>query len=366
MNQHPPTSQHTTMRRRLSLLSGALGPLAGLFVVIGFFTVADHWRARREGARLGRGVPATFFTLDNLHATSVRESTVAVAALGMTVIIIAGGIDLSAGTAVALSAPVLAWCLREGYPPWVSVLGGVGTGCLAGLINGLLVSGLRVVPFIITLGTMSAYLGAAKLVANEITVRPALSQVPHWLSQSGLVPPRPKPPWLIEPVVPNFAVGIWAALALAAGLAAVLRYSVFGRHVFALGSNEATARLCGVRVPLVKIAVYVLSGAFVGIAGMYQFARLGEANPTSGTGMELRIIAAVVIGGGSLSGGRGSVLGTLAGAAMMATIASGCIKLGLSNPLQDIIVGVIIVAAVTLDQLRQRGLNILRPGSFEH
>jgi ribose transport system permease protein len=329
--------------------------LAGLLLVVGFFALADRWRAQREAARLGRPVAATFLTLRNLQATSVQASTVAVAALGMTVIIIAGGIDLSAGTALALSATVLAWYLRAGHGALVSVLAGVGAGSLAGLINGLLVSRLRVVPFIITLGTMTAYLGAAKLVADEITVRPALDQVPQWLSQSGLVTPRPKPAWLIEPFLPNFPLGIWAALALAAGLAAVLRYSVFGRHLFAVGSNEATARLCGVNVPLVKVAVYVLGGTFVGVAGMYQFARLGEGNPTSGTGMELRIIAAVVIGGGSLSGGRGSVVGTLAGAAMMATIASGCNQLGLSNPLQDIIVGVIIVAAVTLDQLRSGG-----------
>jgi ribose transport system permease protein len=342
----------TAARRPLRLLRGALGPSFGLLLVIGFFTAADVWRARREATRLERPVTATFFTLRNLQATSVQASTVAVAALGMTVIIIAGGIDLSAGTALALSATVLAWCLRAGHGALLSVLAGVGTGCLTGLINGLLISRLRVVPFIITLGTMTAYLGAAKLVAEEITVRPALDQVPHWLSQSGLVTSRPKPAWLVEPILPNFSDGIWAAAALAAGLAAVLRYSVFGRHVFAVGSNEATARLCGVNVPLVKVAVYALGGAFVGVAGLYQFARLGEGNPSSGTGMELRIIAAVVIGGGSLSGGRGSVLGTLAGAAMMATIASGCNQLGLSNPLQDIIVGVIIVAAVTLDVVR--------------
>jgi ribose/xylose/arabinose/galactoside ABC-type transport system permease subunit len=137
-------------------------------------------------------------------------------------------------------------------------------------------------------------------------------------------------------------------------LSLVLRYTVFGRHVFALGSNEQTARLCGLNVPALKVAVYTLSGLFVGLAGVYQFAKLKVGNPTSGLGMELKIIAAVVIGGASLSGGRGTVLGTLTGALLMQTIASGCTQLGLSNPVQDIILGIIIVAAVTVDQIRQR------------
>ena len=145
-------------------------------------------------------------------------------------------------------------------------------------------------------------------------------------------------------------------LLLAVVLALVLRYTIFGRYVFALGSNESTARLCGINVAWNKIAVYTLSGFFIGIAGLFQFSRLSVGNPTSGVGMELRIIAAVVIGGGSLSGGRGSVIGTLTGAAIMAVIASGCTQLGLSNPVQDIILGVIIIVAVTLDQIRQRRL----------
>ena len=142
-------------------------------------------------------------------------------------------------------------------------------------------------------------------------------------------------------------------LAMALVLSLVLRYTMFGRHVFALGSNEQTARLCGLNVPALKVAVYTLSGLFIGLAGVYQFAKLKVGNPTSGLGLELKVIAAVVIGGASLSGGRGTVLGTLTGALLMQTIASGCTQLGLSNPVQDIILGVIIVAAVTVDQFRQ-------------
>jgi ribose/xylose/arabinose/galactoside ABC-type transport system permease subunit len=193
---------------------------------------------------------------------------------------------------------------------------------------------------------MTAYLGIAKLVADETTVRPPLDSVPGWMA--GLAMPTPDPPWLLV------APGVWIMFAMAAILSLVLRYTVFGRYVFALGSNEQTARLCGLNLPALKVAVYTLSGFFVGLAGIYQFAKLKVGNPTSGIGLELKVIAAVVIGGASLRGGRGTILGTLAGALLMQTIASGCTQLGLSNPVQDIILGIIIVAAVTVDQLRQR------------
>ena len=324
---------------RWNLLRGALGPFLALGLVVLFFAVAD-------GARETGG---SFLTLRNFSTIAVQTATVAVAALGMTVVIISGGIDLSAGTAVALCATVLAWCLKQGWNPAFSVLVAIGTGCLAGAINGALISLLRVVPFIITLGTMTGYLGLGKIIANETTIRPDVkSQLPHWLQD--LLSTR------TEALHFGLPAGVWLALGMALILGAVLRYSVFGRYVYALGSNESTARLCGINVPLNKIAVYALAGLFVGVAGIYQFSRLSSGNPTSGSGLELRIIAAVVIGGGSLSGGRGTVLGTLTGAAIMAVIASGCTQLGLNNPVQDVILGAIIIAAVTLDQFRQRRL----------
>ena len=144
--------------------------------------------------------------------------------------------------------------------------------------------------------------------------------------------------------------------AVAVLMAAMLKYTIFGRYIFAVGSNEATARLCGINIRLVKIGVYTLAGLFVGAAGILQFTRLTSGDPTGGVGLELKIIAAVVIGGGSLSGGRGSILGTIAGAAIMVVIASGCNILGISNSIQDIVIGAIIIAAVTLDQFRQRRL----------
>jgi ribose/xylose/arabinose/galactoside ABC-type transport system permease subunit len=179
-------------------------------------------------------------------------------------------------------------------------------------------------------------------------VRPLAAQLPSWMHE--LLSPRVQPEWLV------FPPGIWLLLVLALVVSAVLRYTVFGRHVFAIGSNESTARLCGINVPFTRIAVYTAAGFFVGVAGFFQFARLTIGDPTSGTGKELPIIAAVVIGGGSLSGGRGSILGTLTGALIMQVISSGCTALKQPNHIQEIIVGVIIVAAVTVDQIRQRRL----------
>ncbi len=269
----------------------------------------------------------------------------------MTVIIIAAGIDLSAGTAVALSSVALAYALVVGCSPLVAIALCVIVGGLCGLLNGALICALRVVPFIVTLGTMTIYLGLAKYLANETTIKPSRELVPGWLS-AATSPSAPQPAWLVMP-----SCG-WITLLLAIVLAIVLKYTVFGRHVFAVGSNESTARLCGINVPWTKIAIYALGGVFLGVAGVFKFARLSIGDPTSGNGMELRIIAAVVIGGGSLSGGRGSVVGTLAGAAIMQVIAAGCTILGYSNPIQDIVVGLVIVTAVAIDVIRQHRVEV--------
>jgi ribose/xylose/arabinose/galactoside ABC-type transport system permease subunit len=148
--------------------------------------------------------------------------------------------------------------------------------------------------------------------------------------------------------------GVWVLIILAVVMAALLRYTRLGRHTFAIGSNEQTARLCGVAVERVKVLVFTLCGAFAGLAGLMQFSRLTVGDPTVAVGLELNVIAAVVIGGGSLSGGEGSILGTLVGALLMTTIASGCTQMGLPNWVQEIITGAIIVVAVAVDRLRHR------------
>jgi ribose transport system permease protein len=281
----------------------------------------------------------------------MNASAVGIAALGMTIIIIAGGIDLSAGTAIALSATVAAWCFRAGEPPVVGVLAAIAVGCLTGFVNGSLVSLLRVVPFIVTLGTMTLFRGLGRILSDGTPIR-AHGKVPGWLL--SLQEPDPREGWEWLEVSP----GVWLMLILAVLTWILLKYTVFGRHAFAIGSNEATARLCGINVAGTRIFVYTIAGIFVGVAGLLQFVVLaGEGDPTAGNGKELAIIAAVVIGGGSLSGGRGSVWGTLSGAAIMAVIEHGCVILSVPDQYQEILIGVIIVAAVTLDRIRQSRLG---------
>jgi ribose transport system permease protein len=339
----------------------ALGPLLALVLVFAFFAVAEAVVKQRSGR------PVVFATADTLRSIAVNSVTIGVCALGMTVVIIAGGIDLSVGNGVALCSTVLACCLKTDWDPRLAVAMCLLTGCAMGAVNGGLVSLLRVVPFIITLGTMTIYLGIGKWLAHVVekggqTVRPDVTrQVPDWLQAFTSI--REFALWPGKSGISSldallayvrFPVGIWAGLALALVVAALLRYTVFGRYVFALGSNEATARLCGINVPWNRLLVYTLCGLFVGIAGIYQFSRLKSGDPNGNNALELRVIAAVVIGGGSLSGGRGSVLGTIAGAGLMSTIVTGCTYLDISNDVQDIVLGIIIVAAVTLDQFRQR------------
>ncbi len=319
-----------------TLLTGQFGPLLALVLVFCLFAIGD-------AAQQGGG---QFLSLRNLQTMLISSAPVVVAGLGMTVIIIAGGIDLSAGTAISLCATVMAWALKHDWPIELALICCLLSGCVVGSINGWVISALKVAPFIVTLGTMTICLGIAKIVADETTVRPPLETVPDWMN--GLAMPSPDPSWLLV------APGVWMMLAMAVVVSLVLRFTVFGRYVFALGSNEQTARLCGLNVPALKVAVYTLGGVFVGLAGMYQFAKLKVGNPMSGVGLELKVIAAVVIGGASLSGGRGTILGTLAGALLMQTIASGCTQLGVRNPVQDIILGAIIIAAVIVDQFRQQ------------
>jgi ribose transport system permease protein len=328
------------LERTLAALD-TIGPLLALVVVIIGFAIGDHiWGTGR------------FTEVRNARVILVQTAPVAVAALGMSLIIIIGGIDLSAGTAAMLCATVLACSLNKGFPVTNAVLITLVTGSACGLFNGLLIGLLRIPPFIVTLGSMTIFLGIAKHLASGSTVFVDRKLIPGWLLNLTSTMP---PDW--RGSFPNVAVGVWLALGVAVIVAVLLRLTVFGRHVFAIGSSESTARLCGVKVLKTKLLVYAIAGLLFAIAGIYSFSLVKIANPVEGIGKELKFIAAVVIGGGSLSGGRGTVLGTLAGAAMMGVIGSGCDLLGIQNPTQDIMIGVIIIAAVTLDQLRRRSPN---------
>ena len=305
-----------------------IGPLLGLVGVWTLFALAG---------------PAGFRTPGNLETMARQTAIVGTAASGMTLVIIAGGIDLSAGSVIALSTVVIAWLLQAGALPIYAALGGIAAGALCGLVNGMLITRLRVVPFIVTLGTLLIVRGAAKGLAHEQKIDAPLCWLVDLLSA---LPPDKQ--WMIVPP------GVWLAVLLAFLTAGMLRYTRLGRHLFAVGSNEQTARLCGVNVERVKIAVYLISSSLAGLAGVFQFSRLTVGDPTVAVGLELDVIAAVVIGGGSLAGGEGSVAGSLLGACIMTVIRSGCSQVGMPNWVQEMVTGGIIVLAVALDRLRHR------------
>ncbi len=303
-----------------------LGPLVALAVVYAVFAVL---------------APDTFARPANLVTMARQTAVVGVAASGMAMVIMLGGIDLSVGSAVALTTVVVALLLRAGVGPGPAALAGVLVAAATGAVNGGLVAGLGITPFIVTLGTMSILRGVAKGLANE---QPINNVDARGLDAVALPPSHGA---LI------FPPAVW--LMLAAGLAAavILERTRFGRHVVAIGSNEETARLCGVEVKRVKVAVYTLSAALAGLAGVIEFSTLTVGDPTDSIGLELDVIASVVIGGGSLSGGEGSVAGALLGALLMTVIKTGCTHLGLSNWVQEIVTGAIIIIASAIDRLRR-------------
>jgi ribose transport system permease protein len=304
-----------------------LGPFVGLLLVIVFFAVAS-------------GAPERYLSGHNLRVVLAQTVIVAVGAIGMTLVIVAGGIDLSVGSVIALSGVVCALGLRGGWAPLLAVLAAVVVGSLVGLANALAITRLRVVPFIATLGMLGIARGVAKWLARQSMVDPP----PSWVNELAVTVPAE--PWML------FAPGVWITLALAVAMAFVLRRTVFGRRVFALGSNEAAARACGIAIERLELVIYSVAGLFFGLAGVMQMSRLRQGDPTVAIGTELDVIAAVVIGGGSLSGGEGSILGSMIGALVMAFLRNGSQQMGWPTYVQEILIGVIIVAAVALDRWR--------------
>jgi ribose transport system permease protein len=315
------------MRRELAQRLIRVGPFVGLLLVVAFFALAS-------------GAPDRYLSGNNLRVVLAQTVIVAVSAIGMTLIIVGGGIDLSVGSVIALTGVLCALGLRDGWPPAVAVLGAVLLGGLVGLVNALAITRLRVVPFIATLGMLGVARGAAKWLASQTTV----DTPPTWVNELAVT--FPPVPWMV------FAPAVWIALALAVLMAFVLRRTVFGRRVFALGSSEPAARACGIAIDRLKLAVYGTAGLLFGLAGVVQMSRLRQGDPTVANGTELDVIAAVVIGGGSLNGGEGSILGSMIGALVMAFLRNGSQQMGWPTYVQEILIGVIIVVAVAVDRWR--------------
>ena len=304
-----------------------LGPFVGLLLVGVLFTIV---------------APSGFASLYNAKTIATQSTIVGIAALGMTFVIRSGGIDLSVGSTIALASVAAALGMEAGLGGLPSILIGVASGAAVGLLNGTLVTRFKLPPFIVTLGTLGAARGTAKWIAGEQKVDAPTG----WLAAA--MTKNPEPAWLV------LAPGVWVALLCALLAALVLRRTVFGVWTTAIGSSEPTARLCGVPVERTKIWIYVLAGACAGLGGVLQFARLTVGDPTTAVGAELDVIAAVVIGGASLSGGTGSILGSVIGALLMGTLSNGCNLSGVPNFVQEILIGAIIVGAVALDGWRTR------------
>ncbi len=319
-----------------------LGRFAALAIVFGFFAVSVE--------------DGKFYTTRNLETIARQSAVYATAALGMTLVIITAGIDLSVGSVIALTVVGVAWILNlpagdemliDEYPvglPIAAVLGGVLFATLAGLFNGLTIVAFRITPFIVTLGTMGMIRGLAKGIANEKDIYPPDTWIITIMEPTLGNEERS---WMILPP------GVWILLTAAISAAFLLRYTKFGRHIYAVGSNEETARLCGVPVGRTKITVYMLAGFFTGLAGLMEFSYInGIGQPTTGVSYELFVIAAVVIGGASLMGGEGTILGSLIGAVMITILYMGGQQMGWPKWVQEMVIGGIIIGAVAIDKLR--------------
>jgi ribose transport system permease protein len=303
------------------------GPFLGLILVIGLFAIPTESRE-------------AFLSFHNFKIIFTQTVIVAVGALGMTLIIVSAGIDLSVGSCIAFTSVVGALLIQRGWGTGPVCLAVVLTGGVIGLLNGAAIAGLRMTPFIITLGTLGVARGSAKWLADNQTVNYETSPINTWMTT-------------LDPFGYALPAGVWVALALAVVTSLVLNNTVFGRHIFAIGSNEQTARLCGVPTVRLKIAIYALAGCFFGLAGLFQLSRLRQGDPTVAVGLELDIIAAVIIGGASLNGGVGTILGSMIGALIMAVLRNGSQQMGWPTYFQEIIIGLVIIVAVFLDRLRQ-------------
>ncbi len=278
-----------------------------------------------------------FLTTDNLMGVFRSFSTTAIMAIGMVMVIITGGIDLSVGSVMGLSGLVTALAFEHGFSTTVSILCGLGVGFGFGLINGLLVTVGRLPPFITTLGTLSIGRGLMYIITKGVPATPETPEIFSLIGQGyiGVVP---------SPVI--------IMLVLAVIFSVIMTYTTFGRHVYATGGNEQAAWLSGVNTARIKLSVYTLSGTISGLAGIMAFSRYLSAEPASGFGVELDVIAAAAIGGASLAGGVGSVQGAILGAALTGIIANGVVLMNINTYAQQAITGAVILIAVSIDVWR--------------
>ena len=279
-----------------------------------------------------------FLTNTNLSSVVRQTAVINIMALGMTLIIVSGGIDLSVGAILAMAGLLGTMAMEKGQPILAGILIGVLAGGFWGFVNGLLTTRLRINPFIVTLGTLGIVRGLTLIISNGLPVH----QIPRQFSFLG------------EGNVLGVPFVLWVLMACALIVHVIMEHTKLGRYAFAIGSNPDAALYAGIPVTFHTTAVYTIGGLLTGLSGMIEASRLMTGQPTAGQGYELQAIAAVVIGGGSLRGGEGSVVGTLVGAFIMGLLSNGSDLLGISPYLQQAIIGAVIILAVTFDELRKR------------
>lgn len=311
-------------RRQVVELLESSGPLVGLVVLIVVMAILSP----------------VFLTVTNAFNVLQQISVLAILALGATAVIIIGGIDLSVGSVLALAGITAGWVggIIEA-PMWLAIIAGLGAGAAVGLVNGLLITYGRLPPFIATLATLSVARGLALVISDG---RP-ISGYPAWFRAISAFDVGGVVPVSVLIVAALYVVG-WA----------YLTHRPSGRALYAIGGNEEVARLSGIRVHREKLKVYTAAGALAGLGGLVLVARLNSAQPNAGVGLELDVIAAVVIGGASLSGGAGGVVGTLVGALIIGVLRNGLNLLDVSSFWQQVVIGAVIAGAVLLDTLRRR------------
>ncbi|NHN32357.1 ABC transporter permease [Paenibacillus agricola] len=288
-----------------------------------------------------------FFQFDNIIGIMLSTAVIGVLALGSTFVIITGGIDLAVGTVMTFSAVMTGVMITLwNFPMPLGIIGGIATGALCGLISGLAVAKMNIPPFIATLAMMMITKGLSLVISGTKPIyfndTPGFTDISMGSAINAMIPG-------LE--IPN-AIIIFLGAAIIASI--ILTKTIIGRYNFALGSNEEATRLSGVSVNFWKTAIYTLTGVFSGIAGIMIASRLNSAQPALGQGYELEAIAAVVIGGTSLSGGKGSIMGTVIGALIMSVLTNGLRILSVKQEWQTVIVGLVVIIAVYADILRRR------------
>ena len=285
-----------------------------------------------------------FLTLTNLDNLVRQVAVFAILSVGQLFVILTGGIDLSVGSVLGLSGGVTALLLSAGVPIPIAVLVGLLVGLVVGLINGLIVSRMGLPPFIATLGMLGIARGIVLLLTGARTIAPM--------------------PDSFTVIANGFILGLpslfWILVIVAVVAAFILGRTIFGRYVYAVGSNAESSRLSGVPVNYVLLAVYSISGLLAGFAGVLTTSRLGAGIPTAGTGYELQAIAGAVIGGASLSGAKGRIIGAVLGALIMAILANGGNLLGIDPFYLQIAIGLLIILAVYFDHLQGNSMNLMR------